>query len=173
MPLLETERLTLNYLTQEDALFILELLNDPACIQFIGERNVKTLDQARFYLENGPITNYRELGFGMYLVKLKADGTPIGTCGLLRREALPFPDIGYAFLPAYRGNGYALEAAQATLKYGQDMLGMTTLLAYTTPNNEKSGKLLEKLGLRYQRLFQWPETGEELKLYSNQTDIKL
>jgi RimJ/RimL family protein N-acetyltransferase len=173
MPILETERLTLHHLTQEDVPFIIELLNDPDWLHFIGDRNVRTVEQAQFYLENGPIKSYRELGFGIYLVRLKEDNTPIGTCGLLRREVLPAPDIGYAFLPAYRGKGYALEAAQATVQYGQEKLGMDTILAYTTPDNEKSGSLLEKLGLRFQKLFPWPETGEQLKLYSNNPDIEL
>lgn len=173
MLVLETDRLTLHHLTHEDAPFIIELLNDPAWLQYIGDRNVKTHDQARFYLENGPIKSYKELGFGTFLVKLKEDHTPIGTCGLMKREMFLAPDIGYAFLPAYRGQGFAVEAAQATIKYGQETLGMDTIIAFTAPNNEKSGRLLEKLGFRFEKMFQWPETGEELKLYSNQPDTRL
>ncbi|WP_345163982.1 GNAT family N-acetyltransferase [Nibribacter koreensis] len=169
MTILETNRLTLHHLSLDDAPFMVELLNDPAWLQYIGDRNVKTLDQARFYLENGPLKSYRDLGFGPYLVRLKENNMPIGTCGLLKRDVLPAPDIGYAFMPDHRGKGYALEAAQGTLLYGRETLGMHTVYAYTTPNNEKSGKLLEKLGFTFERIFHWPETAEALKLYKSTT----
>src|SRR5688572_21540231 len=114
---LETQRLGLREFTRDDAVFIVELLNTPGWLQFIGDRNVKTKEQAIIYLENGPLKSYKENGFGSWMVELKEDKTPIGMCGILRRESLENPDIGFAFLPEYTGKGYAFEIASATLSY--------------------------------------------------------
>lgn len=166
MNILATTRLTLRQLTEDDAPFILTLLNDPAFIRFIGDRNVRTLDDARAYLQNGPIASYQRHGFGLYLVEQKTDQTPLGMCGLIKRDTLPDVDIGYAFLPAFGGQGYAYEAAAAVLAYGKATVGLTRLVAIVTPDNERSIHLLDKLGLRFERMFTWPDDGSALKLYA-------
>src|SRR5688572_24048547 len=123
MIVLETERLQLRYLSADDAPFIVELLNDPDWLQFIGDKSVRTLGDARAYLRDGPIAMYPREGFGLYLVVLRAQAKPIGLCGLIRRSGLADVDIGFAFLPAFRGSGYALESAAAVLAHGRDNLG--------------------------------------------------
>ena len=144
---LETERLGLREFTSDDAFFIVELLNTQGWLKFIGDRNVKTKEQAIEYLENGPIKSYEENDFGLWMVELKKDKTPIGMCGIIKRESLEHPDIGFAFLPEYFGKGYAFESASATLAYAKEKLGMEKILAITIPENEKSIRLLEKIGL--------------------------
>ena len=118
MRVLETERLALRRLTLDDAEFIFRLVNEPSWLRFIGDKNVRNLDDARNYLRTGPLDMYERFGFGMFLVERKHDGVAVGACGLLKRDTLPDPDIGYAFLPEYWGKGYALEAASAVLEYG-------------------------------------------------------
>ena len=124
MQVLETERLILRHLTTEDAAFILELLNDAAFLHFIGDKGVRTLPDAQQYIIDGPIESYVRLGFGSYLVELKDSGLPIGMCGLIKREQLADVDIGFAFLPDYRRNGYATEAATAVRDYALKTLGL-------------------------------------------------
>lgn len=153
MIVLETPRLVLRRLVPEDAPFILVLVNDPDWLRYIGDKNVHNLDDALLYIANGPSAMYERCGHGLYLVTLK-DGTPIGMCGLLRRDTLDDADIGFAFLPAWRSQGYAREAAQATLAYGRDALGMRRIVAITSPDNAASGALLEKIGLRFERMLE-------------------
>lgn len=151
----------------DDAAFILELLNEPSFLQFIGDRGVRTLDDARRYLETGPIASYAQHGFGLCLTLLKAGDVPIGMCGLLRREtpALDAPDLGYAFLPAYWSQGYASEAAAAVLDHGLHALGLPRIVAFTTPDNYRSIKLLEKLGFHFERLMPY-NGGEVVSLFA-------
>ncbi|MFD2371990.1 GNAT family N-acetyltransferase [Brevibacillus sp. GCM10020057] len=165
MIVLETERLRLRYQTLDDAAFILELVNDPAWLQYIGDRGVRTLEDARAYIANGAIRSYERDGFGFYLVERKEDRTLLGMCGLVRREGLEDVDIGYAFLPAYRGRGYAHEAASAVMQYATQTLGLSRVVAITAQDNHASGRLLEKLGLRFERLIQLPNAPEWLKLF--------
>jgi RimJ/RimL family protein N-acetyltransferase len=153
-PVLETDRLVLRRLDPADAPFIRDLVNDPDWLRHIGDRGVRTLDDARAYIRNGPVDMYARLGFGLYLVALKESHVPIGVCGLLQREALEEVDVGFAFLPAYRGKGYALEAAAATLAYGRRALGLRRIVAIVSPDNHASVRLLEKLGLRFERVLQ-------------------
>ncbi|HEY1435325.1 MAG TPA: GNAT family N-acetyltransferase, partial [Thermoanaerobaculia bacterium] len=124
MKVFETDRLVLRRLTAEDAPFILEILNDADWLRFIGDRGVRTLDDARHYIATGPVESYARHGFGLFLTALKAGGTPIGLCGLLKRDVLDDVDVGYAFLPQYRGNGYAQEAAAAMLRFARDTVGL-------------------------------------------------
>lgn len=166
MKILDTPRLTLRELTVEDAPFILQLLNEPSFIRFIGDRNVRTLDDACAYLLNGPITSYQRHGFGLYLVETKTEQIPLGMCGLIRRDTLPDVDIGYAFLPQFGGQGYAFEAAAAILDYGRTVVKLTRIVAIVTPDNERSIHLLNKLGLHFERMIAWPDDGSELKLYA-------
>jgi RimJ/RimL family protein N-acetyltransferase len=165
--ILTTERLRLRELTCEDAGFILELLNTPGWLQYIGDRNVRTKEQAEAYLQNGPVKSYKEHGFGLWLVEATEDGAPIGLCGILKREHLEHPDIGFAFLPAYNGKGYALEAAGATLSHAREVFGIAKVLAIVLPANAASIRLLEKLGLTFVKTFTFPDGKDELFLYSH------
>ena len=149
-----------------DAAFILRLLNEPSFLHFIGDKGVRTLDDARKYIETGPVDSYRRLGFGLYLVVLKESGASIGMCGLLKRESLEDVDVGFAFLPEFWSRGYALEAASAVMTHGRDALGLSRILAVTTSDNTASIRLLEKLGLAFSRMVQLSEDEPELKLFA-------
>lgn len=150
--ILETERLRLRTFTIADAPFVLELLNTPSWLQYIGDRGIKTLEQAQTYLANGPIMSYATLGFGLYLVELKETGKPAGMCGLLKRSYLEYVDIGYALLPRYEGQGYALEIVNATINYAFTKLHLLHLAAITDTGNIRSVKLLEKSGFQFKEL---------------------
>jgi RimJ/RimL family protein N-acetyltransferase len=163
---LETERLRLRPLTAEDAPFILELLNEPSWIRFIGDRGVRTLDDARRYIAEGPGAMYARVGFGLLAVEPKEGGEPLGMCGLIRRDTLPDVDIGFAFLPRHWGKGFALEAAAATIEHGRRELGFRRIVAITTLDNESSIRLLEKLGMVYERTLRMPGESEDLKLFA-------
>ncbi len=164
--ILTTERLTLRQFTNEDAGFIVELVNTPGWLEFIGDRNIHTEEDAVNYLQNGPIKSYSENGFGSSMVEMK-DGTPIGMCGILKRDSLENPDIGFAFLPEYMGNGYAFEIANATLHHATHQWNLKTIWAITDPGNVRSIGLLEKIGHRPVKTIPSPTDGTELLLYSN------
>jgi RimJ/RimL family protein N-acetyltransferase len=164
--ILETERLILRQFNPGDAGFIVELVNTRGWIEFIGERNIKTEEAAVGYLENGPMKSYRENGFGLSMVEIKETSTPIGMCGLLRRDSLGDPEIGFAFLPEFMGLGYAFEIASSTMTYAKDQLQLKTILAITVPANKKSIRLLEKIGLIFCKTIFTPITNEELMLFS-------
>jgi RimJ/RimL family protein N-acetyltransferase len=144
----DTARLTLRPLTPGDAPFIFGLVNDPDWIRFIGDRGVRDLEGARQYIVDGPMASYERHGFGLYCVTTRADDTPIGICGLIRRDALPAPDLGFAFLPAFRGAGYAAEAAAAMVRLAGEISGARQLFAVVQPDNARSLQLLERLGFR-------------------------
>jgi len=163
---LETQRLGLRKFVSDDAFFIVELLNTPGWLQFIGDRNVKTAEQAIRYLEEGPRKSYRQNGFGLWMVELKEDKTAIGMCGIIKRESLEHPDIGFAFLPQYFGKGYAFESASATLSYAKEKLGIEKILAITIPGNEKSLRLLGKIGLSLKGNISATAEEKQLLLYS-------
>ncbi len=163
--ILETERLTLRQFELEDAKFIIELVNSPGWLEFIGDRNIRTEEAAVSYLRNGPIKSYRENGFGLWMVEMK-DRTPIGMCGILKRDNLENPDIGFAFLPEFMEMGYAFEIASATINYAKDKLNLKTICAITAPANEKSIRLLEKTGLTFIKTIFAPTDNEELLLFS-------
>jgi RimJ/RimL family protein N-acetyltransferase len=163
---LETERLILRKLSVEDAPFILELVNDPDFLRFIGDKGVRTIDEACDYLLQGPIESYERLGFGLYLVEEKESGAAIGMCGLIKRDALEHVDIGYAFLPRFRGKGYAFEAAAAVMAFGRSEFGLEPIVAVVSSENYGSIRVLEKLGLRFERMVRLFEGDEEIKLFS-------
>lgn len=165
MTILETERLLLRKLTTEDAEFIFEILNDPSFIRNIGDRNIRTLDDACAYIVNGPVRSYEKNGFGLYLIVLKETNESIGMCGLIRRENLDDVDIGYALLPRFWSKGYAVEAAQATKAYAKDVVGLKRIVAIVDPANEGSIRVLEKIGLRYEKMVKLSEDDIELKLF--------
>ncbi|HZG17118.1 MAG TPA: GNAT family N-acetyltransferase [Candidatus Bathyarchaeia archaeon] len=163
MKVLETDRLILRHQSMEDAAFILELLNDPSWIKYIGDRGVRTLEDARGYIENVSQDMYARLGFGFYLTELKDGGVPIGICGLVKRESLEDVDVGFAFLPKFWGNGYAFEAASAVMNYATGVLGLQRIVGITNENNQASAKLLQKLGMHYEGMISLGE--KELCLY--------
>lgn len=166
MFVLDTPRLVLRRLEPGDADFILALLNDPDWLRFIGDRGVRTPDDARAYLLRGPIASYARHGFGLWRVERKEDGAPAGICGLVDRDGLDDVDVGFAFLPAFRGKGYAFEAASATLAHARDALGLSRVLAIVSPDNARSIALLEKLGLRFERTMTLPGDDEEVGVYA-------
>ncbi|HFK1766192.1 alanine acetyltransferase [Bacillus wiedmannii] len=163
MIVLETERLVLRWFDIKDAPFILELVNDPAWIQFIGDKRIKNLDDAKKYILNGPVDMYNKMGFGLYLVERKEDLTPLGMCGLIKRDTLEDVDIGFAFLEKFRSKGYGFESASAVIDYGVQKLGLKRIVAITTIDNINSGKLLEKVGLQFEEIIS--DSGEDLKLF--------
>jgi RimJ/RimL family protein N-acetyltransferase len=165
LEILETDRLILRLQTTDDAAFILELLNDPSWLRFIGDRCVRTLDDARAYILNESVRMYEQFGFCLYLVERKEDHAQIGICGLVKRDSLKDVDIGFAFLPKYWAKGYAYEAASAVMAYGKDTLGLNRIVGITTQDNHASAKLLEKVGLNFEKLVQQPNDAEELKLF--------
>jgi RimJ/RimL family protein N-acetyltransferase len=166
--LIQTPRLALRQFTlnDTDAAFFMGLVNDKDWLAYIGDRNVHTVSAARDYLEKFYLPKYVKDGFGFYLVELKADKTAIGMCGLIKREGLSDADIGFAYMPAYRGQGYALEAAQATLAYARDSLFMRRVVAIATPSNAPSIKLLQALGLVFEGSTTLPKSDEHLSLYA-------
>lgn len=166
MIIINTERLSLREFHRHDADFILELVNEPSFLQNIGDRGVRTLSDAERYLENGPISSYERNGFGLLAVTLTDSGQPIGMCGLIKRESLDDVDIGYAFLPRFWSKGYALEAAQAVMKYAREKVGLKRVVAIVDPANASSIRLLEKIGMTFESMVKLSEDDIELKLYS-------
>jgi RimJ/RimL family protein N-acetyltransferase len=167
LKVLETDRLILRGLSINDAEFILELLNDPSWLQFIGDKGVRTLDDARDYILKGPVEMYARLGFGLYLTELKEGGVPIGICGLIKRDSLEDVDIGFAFLPRFWAKGYAYESASAVMGYGKHVLGLKRIVAITSPDNHSSAKLLEKLGLQFERMMKLSNDAQEVRLFAS------
>ena len=165
MIVLETERLVLRRLSSDDAEFILELLNQPSFLQYIGDKGVRNNDDAINYIQTGPVASYERFGFGLYLVELKDTAVPIGICGLLKRDTLPDVDVGFAFLPDYWSRGYAFEAAAAVMNYGKEVLGLRRIVAITSLDNEASIRLLEKIGLKFERLIKLAEDQPEVRLF--------
>lgn len=166
MKILETERLVLDQVSIDDASFILDLLNEPSFIRNIGDRGVRSLDDARDYIKNKLVTSYEKFGFGMYLVILKTSGASIGLCGLVKRDGLEDVDIGYAFLPEYWSKGYATEAALAVKEYAKNIIGLKRLVAITDPKNQNSMRVLEKIGLEFEKMVRLSEDDIKLKLYA-------
>lgn len=166
MIVLETERLVLRRLSTHDAEFILGLLNEPSFLRYIGDRGVRTIEDARAYIAKGPIDSYDRHGFGLFLVSRKEDGAPIGMCGLLRRDALPDVDVGFAFRPAFWGQGYAFESAAAVLSYGREVLGLGRIVAITSPENEGSIRVLTKLGMRFEGMIRLADSEPEVRLFA-------
>lgn len=164
--MIETPRLALRRLSTEDAGFMLELLNDPAFVRFVGDKGVRTREQAEGYIRTGPMDSYARLGFGLNLVELKAAREAIGICGLLKREWLDDADLGFAFLPRFRSQGYAFEAAAAILEWARQHLAAKRVVAITTPDNAASIGLLSKLGFRLARRVRPPGEDVELEVFA-------
>ncbi|HMJ05729.1 MAG TPA: GNAT family N-acetyltransferase [Chthoniobacterales bacterium] len=165
MKILETERLVLRQITLGDAPLILALMNDPAFIRYVADRGLRTEADAAGYIAEKMLPLYEQFGFGPYAVDLKDGGVSIGTCGLIKRDSLPDPDLGYAFRREFWGRGLAYEAAAAVKDYARNALGLRTLIALVSPDNLSSIKLLEKLGLRFEKMIQLPGYEGESRLY--------
>jgi len=165
--IIQTERLSLKEFTLNDTPFIIELLNSEGWLKYIGDRNVKTEEQAKNYLVNGSLKSYLENGFGLYMVEKKDDKKAIGMCGIIKRDNLELPDIGFAFLPDFIGKGYAFEIASATMNYAKEKLNITFVYAITVAYNKKSIALLERIGLKYTKTIKLPNDDEELLLFCN------
>jgi RimJ/RimL family protein N-acetyltransferase len=166
--ILETDRLILRRLNSDDAEFVFELVNDPAWLRYIGDRGVRNLDDAREYIRKGPVDSYARLGFGLYAVERKEGGSPIGICGLVKRDFLDDVDIGFALLPAFRGMGYAREAARATLTYAREVVGLDRIVAITSRDNDASGRLLEDIGLSFEKMIRISsDAPEDVKLFAS------
>ena len=166
MTILETDRLRLRKLSTEDAAFILRLLNEVSFIQNIGDKGVRTLDDARSYILTGPIASYEKFGFGLWLVENKTESVPIGICGLLKRETLNDIEIGYALVPEFWSKGFALEAAAGVLGYAGRELALKRIVAIVSPGNQSSIRLLEKLGFRFESMVRLAPEAEEIKLFA-------
>ncbi len=165
MNVLETTRLSLRHLAPSDAAFVLELVNEPAWLQFIGDRGVRTCEDALAYIATGPVAMYASHGFGLFAVERKSDGECLGICGLIKRETLPEVDLGFAFLERFWGRGYAHEAAAGVLAHGIFTLKIPHIIAVTASGNVRSGRLLEKLGFRYDRMVSMAEGKPASRLF--------
>jgi ribosomal-protein-alanine N-acetyltransferase len=164
----ETPRLRLRHLNLNDAAFVLGLLNEPEFIRNIGDREVRSLEDARRYIRSGTVTGYEKIGFGLYLVELHAHATPIGVCGLLKRDYLEDVDVGFALCERFRNQGYAFEAASAVMRYGQEVLKLGRIVAITSPDNHASIKLLRRLGLQFERTIRVPDVARDTSLFTPQ-----
>jgi RimJ/RimL family protein N-acetyltransferase len=167
MNIAETSRLVLSKITVDDAPFILELMNSPGWLTYIGDRNVKTVEEAATYIQNNQLKVYETHGFGYYKVQLKADKLKsIGSFGLLKREVLEHVDIGFSLLPEYHGQGFGLEGSTAIMNLAKNTFNIKTVCAITLPENKPSIHLLEKLGLSYQKRVKPFDNDEELLLFA-------
>lgn len=162
---LETARLRLRTATPDDAQFYLELVNDPSWLANIGQRHIHSLDAARAALAAGPMAQQQAHGYSFYIVQRRSDGALLGMCGMILRESLPGPDIGYAMRPFAWGQGYAFEAAASVLQHARDVLRLPTLYGITAPHNQASINLLNKLGLRFERFARLPPAGKDTNIY--------
>jgi ribosomal-protein-alanine N-acetyltransferase len=162
----ESPRLQIRHMRLGDAEFLCRQLNQPSWLLHIGDRGVRSAADAERYIESRILEQYSALGYGMYLVQLKATGAPLGLCGLVKREFLPDPDLGFALLEEHWGQGYAVEAASAVVEHARRALGINRLLAITSATNERSGKVLARIGFRLDNDSFLTPQGERLRLYS-------
>jgi RimJ/RimL family protein N-acetyltransferase len=163
--ILTTDRLVLREFSPEDAPFVIRLLNSEGWLKYIGDRQVRSVEQAQDYLERIIFPGYRSVGSGFRLMELRDGGLPIGLCGVIKRDYLEFPDIGYALLPEYERKGFATEAVSATLRHVQENPANKVICAIVTPGNGPSIRLLERTGFTYQKTIMEPAEMTELLLY--------
>lgn len=162
----ETNRLLTTKFTENDATFFYKLANSPNWIRYIGDRGLKTVTDAQLYLKEDTLKSYTEFGFGFYKLQLKENGELIGTSGLVKRDWLEYVDIGFALLPEYEGKGFGFEASEEILKLAKNQFHLNKILAITLPTNKKSVKLIEKLGLVFEKRVKPFEDDEELLLFA-------
>jgi RimJ/RimL family protein N-acetyltransferase len=163
---LTTKRLIIRPFTLDDDAFVLALLNDPEWLRYIGDRGVRTREDAQRQIADKYLASYARDGVGLMAVTLREQAAPIGMCGLIKREGLTDVDIGFAFLPEYRAQGYALEAAHAVLVHGRDVLNIKRVVAITLPENTASIRLIEKIGLSFESHVELPHDEAKLALYA-------
>ncbi|MGA2018933.1 MAG: GNAT family N-acetyltransferase [Opitutaceae bacterium] len=168
---IKTPRLSLREISTADDEFIFALMNEPAYIQYIGDRGIRTLENARAYITDKFAASYAKFGFGLYLVELKERPVSIGICGLVKRDSLEHPDIGFALLREHCSRGFAFEAASAVLDYGFGALELKTVLGVTLADNKSSIRLLEKLGLKFQKMIRLPRMDRDNMLFSTEGGI--
>lgn len=165
--ILQTERLSLREMTRADAPVLLEILNEPAFIEFVADRGVRTEADAVKFMEEKFLSSYKQFGFGFYIVELKETGTPIGMCGLIKREIMEDVDIGFSIFERFWGHGYATEAARALLQHGRTTLRLPRIVAITAPHNDRSAAVLQKIGLRFEKMIKLPGFAhEQTRLFS-------
>lgn len=162
---INTNRLTLRSFTLSDAAFILELLNSEPWLKYIGDRGVRTTEDAENYIREKILKQYEEHGFGMLAIVEKTSQKIIGSCGLVKRDFLPYSDLGFAFLPGFEGRGFGYESAEVVVKYSREELKKEKLLAITLENNLASNGLLKKLGFEFEENIIFKDDGEELRKY--------
>lgn len=167
MKVLETERLTLEEAVLDDSMFFFELLNSATWIEHIGDRGIRTEEDAKEYIQKSLLDSYKKKGYGLYKMVLKSDNKPLGICGFLKRDYLDHPDIGFAILPDHEGKGFTTEAATASMAYGMSVLKFNTIYAITTEKNTRSRHLLEKIGLKEKKVIRPDKDNKELLLYSS------
>ena len=165
MKILDTERLILRTITADDAAFYYELVNDPTWLEHIGDKGIRSVEQARAAIIDGPCVMQARLGHSLYVMERRSDGRPLGLCGLIKRDSLPDVDIGYAIRPAYFGQGYTYEAAATVVAYARGQMGMKRLLGITSPANTSSIKLLEKLGMGFVEFQMLPPDSRPTNIY--------
>ena len=163
---IETPRLTLRPMSLGDAEFVLRLFNEPSFIRYVGDKGIRTLEDAYSYIVTGPVESYGRHGYGLYVAQLKDPTETIGICGLLRREWLTDVDLGFAFLPEYWSRGYAFEAAAAVVAYARQAYGVSRIVAITSPDNAPSHRLLERLGFRFERVVRAPAEEQDVTLFA-------
>src|SRR5512143_994169 len=161
-----TKRLRIRRLDAGDVAFLVRLVNEPSWIRYIGDKHVRSVEDARRYLEQGPLAMYGRFGFGLYAVELRETREPIGMCGLIRRDALPDVDLGFALLPEHWRSGYAFEAATAVMAHGRTAFGLRRIVAVLSRDNDRSRRLLVRLGFRFERTVRLSPEDEELDLYA-------
>jgi RimJ/RimL family protein N-acetyltransferase len=165
--IIETERLSLRRLSSDDAPFYFGLVNEPSWLKYIGDKGVRSVEDAREAIRKGPVDMHDRLGFSLLLVELREGRVPIGICGLIKRDSLEDVDIGFAFLPAFWGMGYAVESASAVMAHAKNVVGLKRIVAITSPDNDSSIRLLEKIGLKYQRTLRLTDGAAETKLFAH------
>lgn len=162
---LQTKRLSLRWLTLEDAPLMLAIWNDPDFIRNVGDRGVRTIEQTRDEMTEGALQLYRKHGYGPYRVSLRDEDVAIGVCGLFKRESLDDPDIGFGFLPEYCGQGFGWESASAVLEFARDTLRFSRLTAIVSPGNVASIALIKKLGMNFESSLRMPDEDHDVSLY--------
>ena len=170
LPELETPRLLIRRLDFDDAPFLVGLLNQPSFLANIGDRGVRSIEDAHRYLREGPMHMYEQHGFGLWHAARESDGVAVGMCGLLKRDILPDVDIGYAFLPEHWGVGYAFEAADAVMRHGVRKFHLNRLIGVVSEHNAPSIRVLEKLGMRFERMFAMHPDEPPVRLYGRAFD---
>jgi [ribosomal protein S5]-alanine N-acetyltransferase len=169
--IVKSPRLRMRDLTTQDSGFLMELMNERPYIDNIGDRGIRSIEAAAHYIEDKYLASYVRNGFGLYLVELVDGATPIGICGLVKRDSLDHPDLGFAYQQRFWARGYAVEAANATVGYARDTLGLSYLYGVVSPGNTRSIHLLQKLGFAFVRSSTPPGQAAEIHVYGTELPV--